>query len=378
MTNRNKEIRDSKTFSKLLSSIIIGIILLGAVILGIAGFLYFNASQKPLDPGSKTVTKVEVLPGETATMIGEKLEKKKIIKNSKMFKYYLKFNNISNFQAGNYEFSPSMTYDQIAKSLQKGEVYLPVLFKMNVPEGMTMDQIADIVSKKTDISKEEFLKTVNDKAFVKKMMKKHPKLISDEVLANDIKSPLEGYLFPATYDFTEENPTTEQVVDKMLTAMEHNAFPLWDKYGGINITEDGKERKLTFHEFLTFSSLVEREATGLTDRAKIASVFINRMEESPAMPLQTDPTVLYALGKHKAVTYEADLEVDSPYNTYKHKGLPPGPIATSGTASMESVLNPAKTDYLYFLADKDGKNYFSKTLDEHLAKKEKHIDSVLN
>lgn len=97
MTNRNKEIRDSKTFSKLLSSIIIGIILLGAVILGIAGFIYFNASQKPLDPGNKTVTKVEVLPGETATMIGEKLEKKKIIKNSKMFKYYLKFNNISNF-----------------------------------------------------------------------------------------------------------------------------------------------------------------------------------------------------------------------------------------------------------------------------------------
>jgi len=249
---------------------------------------------------------------------------------------------------------------------------------MNVPEGITMDQIADIVSKKTDISKEEFMKTVNDKTFVKKMMQKHPKLITDDVLSKDIKSPLEGYLFPATYDFTEENPTIEQVVDKMLTAMEHNAFPLWDKYGGINITEAGKERKLTFHEFLTFSSLVEREATGLTDRAKIASVFINRMGENPEMPLQTDPTVLYALGKHKAVTYEADLKVDSPYNTYIHPGLPPGPIATSGAASMESVLNPAKTDYLYFLADKDGKNYFSKTLDEHLEKKDKHIDSVQN
>ena len=189
----------------------------------------------------------------------------------------------------------------------------------------------------------------------------------------EVKHPLEGYLYPATYDFTEENPSIDIIVDKMLHAMQDNAFPLWDKYGGINITENGKERHLTFHEFLTFSSLVEREASGLTDRAKISSVFINRMAESPEMPLQTDPTVLYALGGHKEKTYEADTKVDDPYNTYQNLGLPPGPIATSGLESMESVLNPAKTDYLYFLADKNGKNYFSKTLEEHNALKSEHI-----
>ncbi|WP_414046957.1 endolytic transglycosylase MltG [Macrococcus equi] len=375
MNNRNKEIRDSKSFSKLLSSIIIGLILIGIFVLAIGSFFYINSSQKPLNPDDKSTIKIEVLPGESATMIGEKLEKEKIIKNSTMFKYYLKFNNISNFQAGSYELSPSMTFKQIAKSLQKGEVYIPVVFKMNIPEGITIEQIADIVAKKTSITKEDFLREVNDPKFIKKMQKKHPKLITKDVFNKDIKYPLEGYLFPATYDFTEKNPSVEEIVEKMLNATQENAFPLWDKYGGILLKEEGKERRLSFHEFLTFSSLVEREASGLTDRAKIASVFINRMEENPPMPLQTDPTVLYALGRHKAVTYESDLKVDSPYNTYINTGLPPGPIATSGKESMESVLNPAKTDYLYFLAAKDGKNYFSKTYDEHLKLKAEHIDS---
>ncbi|KAA1040035.1 endolytic transglycosylase MltG [Macrococcus equipercicus] len=375
MSNRNKEIRDAKSASRTLSAVIIGLLLLGLIIAGSAAFFYFSASQKPLDPNNKKTTKVEVLPGETATMIGEKLEKKNIIKSSDMFKYYLKFNNISNFQAGSYELSPSMTFKQISKSLQEGKVYQPIVFKMNIPEGITIDEIAAIVAKNTSIKAGDFMKEVNSRDFVKKMQKKHPKLISNDVFAPNIKRPLEGYLYPATYEFTKKNPSTEEIVDKMLTATQDNAFPLWNKYGGIVINEGGTEKHLTFHEFLTFSSLVEREATGLTDRAKIASVFINRMEQNPPMPLQTDPTVLYALGRHKEVTYEADLKVNSPYNTYINTGLPPGPIATSGTASMESVLNPAHTDYLYFLADSSGKNYFSKTLEEHNKLKAEHIDN---
>ncbi|GGB04335.1 endolytic transglycosylase MltG [Macrococcus hajekii] len=373
MTKRNKEIRDTATVSRFVSVIIIALFLIGMIIAGIAGLYYFTSSQKPLDPDNKAVKKIEILPGESATAIGEKLEANHIIKNSDMFKYYLKFNNISDFKAGNYELSPSMTFEQISKSLQKGEVYLPVLFRMSVPEGITLDEIGKIVEKNTTIKASEFTKQVDDKEFIKKMQKKHPKLITNEVFNKEVKHPLEGYLFPATYDFTEKNPTTEQMVDKMLTAMEDNAFPLWDKYGGIVISEAGKERRLTFHEFLTFSSLIEREATGLTDRAKIASVFINRMAEQPAMPLQTDPTVLYALGRHKDVTYQEDTKVDDPYNTYQNTGLTPGPIAASGIESMESALNPAKTDYLYFLADKNGKNYFSTTLEEHNEKKAKYI-----
>ncbi|EUJ51616.1 aminodeoxychorismate lyase [Listeria rocourtiae FSL F6-920] len=108
------------------------------------------------------------------------------------------------------------------------------------------------------------------------------------------------------------------------------------------------------------------------DRSKISSVFYNRLKEG--MPLQTDPTVLYALGKHKSRTMYEDLQVDSPYNTYKYKGLPPGPISNSGKTSMEATLNPEKTDYLYFLANtKTGQVYFSKTLEEHNRLKEEHI-----
>jgi UPF0755 protein len=131
------------------------------------------------------------------------------------------------------------------------------------------------------------------------------------------------------------------------------------------------EREYTAHELLTLSSLIEEEATEKADRGKISSVFYNRMEEG--MPLQTDPTVLYALGKHKSRTVYKDLKVDSPYNTYKVKGLPPGPIANAGTSSIEAALQPEDTNYYYFLASSSGSVYYSETLDEHNEKKAKYI-----
>ena len=128
---------------------------------------------------------------------------------------------------------------------------------------------------------------------------------------------------------------------------------------------------MSVHQLLTFASLLEEEATAQTDRETIASVFYNRINEG--MPLQTDPTVLYALGDHKDRVLYEDLEVDNAYNTYKNKGLPPGPIAGAGKTSIEASLNPSQTDYFYFLADKEGVNHFSKTYDEHLQKVEKYL-----
>ena len=119
------------------------------------------------------------------------------------------------------------------------------------------------------------------------------------------------------------------------------------------------------------ASLVEEEATEKVDRAKIASVFYNRLDKG--MPLQTDPTVLYAKGEHKDRVFYKDLEIDSPYNTYKVKGLPPGPIANAGEMSIKAVLEPEKTKYLYVLATPEGEVLYSKTLDEHNVKKAEHI-----
>src|SRR5699024_1621199 len=128
--------------------------------------------------------------------------------------------------------------------------------------------------------------------------------------------------------------------------------------------------ELTFHQFLTFSSLIEEEATSLADRSRIVSVFLNRMSLIPAILLQTDPTVLYAFAEqHEVVLYE-DLEVDDPYNTYINTGLTPGPIASPGQESLQSTMIPSDTDYFYFLADSEGNNHFAETYDEHLANRE--------
>jgi UPF0755 protein len=135
--------------------------------------------------------------------------------------------------------------------------------------------------------------------------------------------------------------------------------------------EASKEKGLSLHQLLTMSSLIEEEATLQADRKGISSVFYNRIEQG--MPLQTDPTVLYAQGKHKERVLYEDLEVNSPYNTYKHTGLPPGPIANAGKESIEAALEPSDTNYLYFLATGDGTVLFSKTLEEHNEKKAEYI-----
>ncbi len=177
-----------------------------------------------------------------------------------------------------------------------------------------------------------------------------------------MRHDLEGYLFPATYAYYEEKPSLESIIDEMLKATSKAITP----YSEVLADEEK-----SVHWLLTFASLLEEEATADTDRATIASVFNNRMKKD--MPLQTDPTVLYALGEHKDRVLYDDLEIDHPYNTYKIQGLPPGPISNPGTVSIEAVLNASNTEYFYFLADKEQKNHFSKTYEEHLAKIEEYL-----
>lgn len=132
-----------------------------------------------------------------------------------------------------------------------------------------------------------------------------------------------------------------------------------------------EEQGKTPHWLLTFASLLEEEATSKADRATIASVFYNRMEVD--MPLQTDPTVIYAMGEHRDRLFNEDYQFDHPYSTYINKGLPPGPIASSGASSLEAALDPAETEYLFFLADSEGVNHFAVTYEEHLANRDEYI-----
>lgn len=340
---------------------LITVILMTATVLG--SIFYIKSALKPVDPENNKTVKIEVPIGSSTTSIGKLLKEKGIIKNATVFKYYVKLNNVSGFQAGVYDMAPSMTLNEISKTLQTGILAREAIFKITVPEGYQLEQIAETIEKHTGYTKKEIMEKLDDQETIKQFQAKYPELLTDDMFHKNIKHPLEGYLYPATYSYYEENPPLESIIDPMIK----KTYEVVAKYN-----EKMTEKKVDVHELLTLASLIEKEATEKADRHLISSVFHNRMQKD--MPLQTDPTVLYALGKHKERTMYKDLEVDSPYNTYKMKGLPPGPIANAGESSIEAALNPAESQYLYFLAEYGtGEVHYAKTLEEHNKLKAKYI-----
>lgn len=361
MQNIKERKKEQRVVRKIVAYIVLAFVALIAIV-GIGGYIYVKSAIKPVDPNATKEITVEIPMGSNLDSIAKILESKEIIKSAKVFKYYTKFNNESEFQAGTYQLTQSMTFDELIESLKTGKVFRKPVFKITVPEGLTLEEIGEIVAKKTDYSKEDFMKQVTNAEFVNKMIATYPDILTTEVLKDNIRYDLEGYLFPATYSFYEEKPTLEEIITPMI---EQTNLVLADYMETI------KQKNMTVHEVLTFSSLLEEEATKQSDRETIASVFYNRIDEK--MPLQTDPTVLYALGNHKEKVLLEDLKVKNPYNTYVNAGLPPGPISNSGVVSIEATLDPSDTDYLYFLADSKGVNHFAKTFEEHLKNKEKYI-----
>lgn len=360
--------REVKTVRRIVLVIILLVVIVG-YIGGKSAYNYVMGGLQPLDPDSEEIIAVEIPIGSGLDGIAKTLEEKGIIKDARLFKYYAKFNNESQFQAGTYDLTKAMSPDELIQSLKTGKIYREPVFSMTVPEGLTLEEIAKVIKKGTGISEEEFLAYINDEATIERLIGEFPNLLTEEIKDEEIKYPLEGYLFPATYPFYEEEPTLDTIVEGMLEATSANVTPFLDFL---------EQEEKSVHWLLTFSSLLEKEATAQSDRETIASVFYNRLSEANDMPLQTDPTVAYAHNQHLSKTTLADLEIDNPYNTYKYKGMPPGPISNSGKSSIEAVIDPEHTKYLFFLADSEGKNYFSENYEEHLAKKAKYIDNVSN
>jgi len=355
---------EARTIRRIVGIISISIIIIiGALVL--SGYLYVKSALKPVNSKSEQQKRVVIPIGSSVSSIGNILEEKGIIKSGFIFKYYVKFNNETGFQAGTYRLSPAMTLDEIVKYLKTGKLTKNAEIKLAIPEGVQLTEISNIIAKHTQYKNAEIMKQLDDTKFVTKLMKKYPDLLSKDILNPKIKHPLEGYLFPATYYFYEKKPSLDSIIVKMLdkTNIEMKKYQ-----------EDMNKKQLTPQKMLIMASLIEEEATSKADRHKISSVFYNRLKVG--MPLQTDPTVLYSLNKHKErVTYK-DLEVNSPYNTYRIKGLPPSPISNAGELSIEAAIHPSKTNYLYFLAaTKTGKVYFSSTLAEHNQLKAKYITS---
>ncbi|WP_066257781.1 endolytic transglycosylase MltG [Neobacillus drentensis] len=352
---------EAKVVRKIVLVISILLLLLIVLISG-GGYLYIDSALKPVDAESKTLKKVDIPIGSSVTGIGETLQSHGIIKSAKVFKYYVKLKNEGGFMAGEYQLSPSMDVPEIVSRLKTGKVLAKASFKLTIPEGKQLEEIAAMMAKATKQKQEDVLNKLNNIEFIKTLMAKYPDILTEEILNSSVKYPLEGYLYPATYPFYKQNPSVEE----MVTAMLNQTRKVVSAY-----SEESKKKNLSVHQLLTMASLVEEEATEKADRKTIASVFYNRMKIG--MMLQTDPTVLYAQGKHKERVLYEDLEVDSPYNTYKNTGLPPGPIANAGKASIEASLEPEKTGYYYFLATPAGDVIFTKTLEEHNKEKAKHI-----
>lgn len=331
-----------------------GILIILVVLIVIAAGIGYGWNAMQPTAVSDQVVPYTLKQGTSTATVADELAQNGLIKNALAFKVYLKMKSEgSEFKAGDYEFTPGLTYDQIITKLDNAEVVVPKTMKFTIPEGYTVTQIADKLSEAGYVDRDAFMKLVDDPSSLK---------LAQELkvpTGDGILHPLEGYLFPATYDLPIES-TESDIIANMLLATRTKLRSI------DNLDAQLKERNLTVHQLLTEASLVEREVVVPEERAQVAGVIDNRLKQK--MKLQIDATVQYALGKQKERLLYSDLKIDSPYNTYLHEGLPPGPIANPGLDAIKAALAPEASEYLYYVTKKDGTggHLFAKTYQEHL------------
>jgi UPF0755 protein len=344
--------------------VMIALAVLVVLIIGGAGFTYYyiNHALKPVDAESHKKVVVTIPSGTSNEGIANILEKNGIIRNAKIFHYYCKYKNEDGFKAGVYQMSPSMTIDQLISIMESGKTYAKVELKLVIPEGYWIKDIAKRIDQKTDLKEADILAKMADREYIKTHYMKDYPFLKDVILDKNIKYPLEGYLFPATYQFAKKNPDLDTIIRKMLDKTQGVLSKYQDQIA--------KSKLGSVHKVLTMASLVEGEAKTEDDRRKIAGVFYNRLNRD--MALQTDPTISYA-EQHHIVSYtEKDLNFNSPYNTYQIAGLPVGPINNPSEISIIAVLDPIQSKNLFFYARPNGKVMFAETLAEHNANVRKY------
>ena len=348
---------------------------------GYFGYQYVQSSLLPVDANSKEYVTVQIPEGSNVQEIGSALEHSGVIKHGVIFAFYAKYKNYSDLKAGYYNLQKSMSTEDIIKELQKGgtpEPQEPSLADLTIPEGYTIDQIAQAVSQlqgefKEPLTAEAFLAKVQDDNFISQEVAKYPNLLESlPTKESGARYRLEGYLFPATYSI-KESTTIESLIDEMLAAMDKTLTP---HYSTI------KSKNLTVNELLTIASLVEKEGAKTDDRKLIAGVFYNRL--NLGMPLQSNIAILYAqgkLGQKISLADDAgiDTTINSPYNVYTKAGLMPGPVDSPSLDAIEASINQTKSDNLYFVANvTDGKVYYATTQEEHDRNVAEHVNSKLN
>ena len=348
---------------------------------GYFGYQFVQSSLQSVDADSKQYVTVQIPEGSNVQEIGKTLEDAGLIKHGLVFSLYAKYKNYADLKSGYYNLQKSMSTEDIIHELQKGgtaEAQEPVLATLTIPEGYTIDQMAQAVGQlqgdfKEPLTADAFLAKVQDENFISQEVAKYPSLLESlPTKESGARYRLEGFLFPATYSI-KESTTVESLIDEMLAAMDKTLAP---HYSTI------KSKNLTVNELLTIASLVEKEGAKTDDRKLIAGVFYNRL--NLGMPLQSNIAILYAqgkLGQKISLADDAgiDTSINSPYNVYTNLGLMPGPVDSPSLDAIESSINQTKSENLYFVADvTDGKVYYASNKEEHDRNVADHVNSKLN
>jgi len=312
-----------------------------AVIAAAAAYYGFTRVHEPYKGYAETERFVDVSPGASPTTIGQRLVEARVVRDDFTFRAALWLSGRArDLKAGEYRFEQPMSALDVVGKIARGDVYRRLI---TFPEGLTIVEMAKLWEQSGFGTTADFEKAASD-----------PAAIRD--LDQDARD-LEGYLFPETYALQRDTPASA-LVSQMISLFVKTFTPA--------LREAAKTHGLTVREAVTLASLVEKETAIAEERPLVAAVSLNRRRLG--MPMQADPTVIYALvgaGRYAGNLRREDLQFDSPYNTYRYPGLPPGPIAAPGKASLEAAVHPAATDYLYFVSRNDGSHVFARTIDEH-------------
>lgn len=369
--NKQKQKKQDRT-AKRIVAVVMSLVVVFFLATCTFGFFWVKSSLEPINTEATKTIQVEIPEGSSTKEIANILFENDLIKNATVFNYYSKIKSYNNYQSGFYNLSQSMSVDDLAKALQESgtpTAQEEPAGKVLIVEGYTLTQIANSVTlnaktddktDKTPFTSEEFLATVTNQEFIDRMVATYPNLFASLPAADSgVIYRLEGYLFPAVYDYYDDT-TIEDLVEQMISTTDARLQPYYEAIANKN---------LTVNEVLTLASLVEKEGSTDEDRRNIASVFFNRLNAE--MPLQSNIAILYAQGKLGEETTLAedtniDTSIESPYNIYWRAGLMPGPVDSPSLSAIEAVLNANATDYYYFVADvTTGTVYFANTIEEH-------------
>lgn len=335
------------------------ILIVIALIVFFGGYIFINGyiekSLEAVDSTDTTQIEIEIPAGSSTNAISEILYSNNLIKDAGIFRYHVKkLGYDSKLKAGKFNLSRNMNVEELINALIN-KANFDNTTNLTIIEGLIIKDTAEAISEQLSLDYDKLLNLMSNAEY----FRADYKFLSDNKEIQD----LQGYILPETYN-VYKNSNEEDIIRYLLNQFE--------KYYELTILPAMANSKLSFKEIITLASIVEKEAVKKEERSTIAGVFLNRLEID--MMLQSCATVNYILGEWKPRLSGEDIKVDSLYNTYINKGLPPTPINSPGKASIEACLYPEDTDYLYFLAMGDGSSYFSKTYEEHLAAAAKYLD----